>query len=113
MEPAGRIAAMGSERPDHPRPAAVVFVAVLVVGIGAVILSSPRPNELLIKLNWVSAAFTCLGAPALTSWLTWRRLTLSLPFVPAPAKRVLMTAAGTFIMLGIYAFMFVLSAIQR
>jgi len=104
---------MDSERSDDPRPAAVVFVAILAVGIAAVVLFSTRPRELLNQLDGAGVAFTCLGAPAMTSWLTWRRLNRYLPFVPGPAKRVLVGAAGTFIMLGVYAFMFVLSAVKR
>jgi hypothetical protein len=99
---------MRIDRNEGARSTAVMFA-----GITAVTVSSLRTADTLTRLQWAGVAFTRLIAATVTSWLTWRRLTRYLPFVPREAKRLLMSAAGTFILLGVYAFLLVMSAAKR
>ena len=104
---------MSIDRTEGARSTAVMFAGIMLAGITAVTVSSLRTADTLTRLQWAGVAFTCLIAPTVTSWLTWRRLTRYLPFVPREAKRLLMSAAGTFILLGVYAFLLVMSAAKR
>ena len=49
--------------------------------------------------------------PRSSAWLTWRRLTRYMPFVPLQVKRLLLNAAGVFILLGFLAQLFAIDGL--
>jgi hypothetical protein len=81
-----------------------------VTGIAVMLVPTLRDAPPLERVRWALTAFACLVAPGMTSWLTWKRLSRYIPFVPREAKRVLWSAATAFIVIGFSAFLLVISA---
>src|SRR6476661_8798658 len=101
---------MNIDRNDHQRSTAVMFASIMLVSIAAVMALSLRDAGMPTRLQWGAVYFTCLIAPALTSWITWVRLKRYIPVMPTEAKRLLSGAAGTFILLGFYALLLAVGA---
>jgi hypothetical protein len=104
---------MSIERNYRARSTAAIFSGLMLAGITALLAALLKNADRWAVLRWGTVYFACLIAPALTSWVTWRRLTRYMPFVPREVRRVLLDAAGTYVLLGFFALLFVLSILTR
>jgi hypothetical protein len=104
---------MSIDRNEGRRSAAVMFSGIMVVSITALMVVSLRHADVWTALRWSAVYITCLVAPALNAWMTWRRVTRYMPFVPKEVKRVLLDAAGIYVLLGFLALMFAIEALNR
>ena len=87
-----------------------MFGGIVLLSVTAFATLSLRGADMPTRLRWAAVYLDCLIAPALTSWFTWIRLKRYMPFVPREVKRLLLSAAGAFILFGLYGFMLALSA---
>jgi hypothetical protein len=104
---------MNIDRNYGGRSTAVMFASIMLVSIAAVMALSLKNADMPARVQWGAVYFACLIAPALTSWITWVRLKRYIPSVPPEAKRLLLGAAATFILLGLYAFLLAMGAAGR
>jgi hypothetical protein len=105
------MAPMGLDRHEGARSAAVMFSGLMLTTVTVLMAVSLRHADVWTALRWGAVYFACVIAPALVAWLTWRRLTRYMPFVPLPVKRLLLNAAGVYILLGFLALLFAIDGL--
>jgi len=84
-----------------------VVVGGIVAGIGLI----PQMPTCGRRSGGAPSTLRASSHPRSSAWLTWRRLTRYMPFVPLQVKRLLLNAAGVFILLGFLAQLFAIDGL--